>query len=143
MVAVTMALTTRGARVGLILAAVAGRLLVSLVGPAAADLDPYHTHVTVGGTPRQQAEALARHRHDHVQDAAPDHDHEVAAVQVLSITAGPPAGVLVVGLTGVAAATVTGIEVAAPKPSDAIAVPAPFFPTSLPRTVPEPPPRAT
>jgi hypothetical protein len=135
-----MVCTVGGLRARLMLAALAARLLVPLLGPAAVELDPYHTHVTIGGTPRQRAAALAHHRRDHPGDAATCHDREGAGVRVLSITAGPAAGALVASLTGAASAVAAGTGVPGPERSGVVPPPDHLCHRLSARAVPEPPP---
>lgn len=135
-----MVSTVPGLQTRLMLAALAGRLLVSLLGPAAVEWDPYHTHVTVGGTPRQRAAALAHHRHDHTRHATTCHDHDGAGARVLSITSGPAAGALVASLTGAASAVTAGTGVPGPAPSGRIPPSVHPCHSLIAHGVPEPPP---
>ncbi len=123
------------------LAAVVAQLLVPLLASSVVELDPYHTHVVVGGTPREQAHALAHHRHDRAAHEDMTQTHDRPGVRVLSVTSGPLPGT-VVSVAGGASASVARIEIPAPQPSGTMVALSRVPGCSATSEVLAPPPRA-
>jgi hypothetical protein len=149
--------TRRGAPVLVVLAL----FLASVLDPAAVDRDPEHTHVVVGGTPAEQARALAAHTqrahasemlHRRLPGEQTARDartpwaratgEESAGAIVLSVRSGEASASSVVGLTGGGlVATATG----AFRVSPAVAPLEParmLMSSGTTPSIPDPPPRA-
>ncbi len=125
-------------------------LLLPLLDSHALEGDPYHEHIIVGGSPADQARALAEHlRHFSVpwpQDAPRplatgcDDYPGNARPRVFAVHGGSAAGSSVIGL-GNAAAMEGQLVVPVPPSVRLAVIPSPANPFDVILPVPDPPPR--
>jgi hypothetical protein len=140
-----------------LLAAATLCVVIPVADTSAAEHDPYHLHIVIGGTAVQRAEAMARHLHGgrsvatHRPDAAPAAEPglcgapdgpDAAGPRVFSVLPSVSLGAMVLSAAGLSSAVPEApcAFVAACTSSRLAALPRlPFHQTIL--SVPDPPPR--
>ncbi len=141
-------MTTSPRICGLALLAVA--LVLPLLDPHALEGDPYHEHIVVGGSPVDQARALAAHLHHRSVPLRHESSNRVVTgscaspstdnVQVVSVHSGSAAGSAVIGFPNtIAAAGHSGAPI--PTLTSPVVVPSPLHTLEIILLVPDPPPR--
>jgi len=108
-------------------------------------VDPYHTHLVIGGTPEERARALAEHTHTHglhTHTHGPVHPvGEESRVQVISLNTATPLGSLILGLGAEGIATSAKPSLFPPGLEGRLLPRGPDRIRSVDLPVPEPPPR--
>lgn len=100
-------------------------------------VDPYHTHLVIGGTPQERAQALAEHTHGPVHPV-----RKASRVQVVSLNMATPLGPFILGLGAGGIATSANPSPLLPPALEGRLLPhGPVRIRSVDLPPPEPPPR--
>jgi hypothetical protein len=117
-----------------LLAGIAALLSGPWLNPRA--VDPYHTHLVIGGTPEERAQALAEHTHGPAQPV-----RKASRVRVVSLNTASPLGPLVLGLGAGGIATSANPSLIPPALGGRLLPHGPVRIRSVDLPAPEPPPR--